>query len=476
MPATLNLAPCYPVPIMLPEPFIQQIKTRFGAEADSFLQALQQPAPISLRLNPNKRPSEPLFADSEAILWHKSGRYLSERPVFALDPCWHAGAYYVQEASSMVVAEVVRQALGARVSTPLAALDFCAAPGGKTTLLLDTLSSDALVVANEVIKSRVGPLSENLERWGKANIAVTSAEVEQFAPLAGQFDLILADAPCSGEGMFRKDPDAAKEWSLENVAICTARQQRIVSGLIPLLAPGGVLIYSTCTYNPHENDENVQFMMRQFGLELVPIQLPAQFGFMQTQTGQAAYPHRVRGEGFFIAALRKPDAAETPKKPAKPLEMKRLVRADKKTIEGSNPWLRDPASADFWLTKHGTIRHLPVFAAEDGAKNQSRLQQIIVLLEHHIQYCIVGRTFGEVKGKDLIPDHALAMSIDLLAPQTLEISLTEALAFLRKQDVEFTGNVGWNCMQYQGLALGWAKLLPNRVNNYLPMERRLRMA
>jgi 16S rRNA C967 or C1407 C5-methylase (RsmB/RsmF family)/NOL1/NOP2/fmu family ribosome biogenesis protein len=452
--------------LLLPDSFIQQIRAKFGTEADAFLQALAEPAPISLRLHPKKRSTEPVFAQSDPILWNEHGRYLAERPVFALDPCWHAGAYYVQEASSMVIAEVVRQALSVRISEPISALDFCAAPGGKTTLLLDTLGTDAFVVANEVIKSRVGVLSENLERWGYCNIAVTSAEVEQFAPLAAQFDLILADAPCSGEGMFRKDPAAAKEWSEENVAICTARQQRITAGLIPLLAPGGVLIYSTCTYNVHENDENVLWLQRQFGLELVQVSLPTHFGFAATQTGHGAYPHKVRGEGFFVAALRKPESKK-PKEVTKPLKMKRLVAADKKTVEIAQTWLQNPKATEMWLTRHGTIRHWPMATLQR--------QQLVVLLEHTIQHCVIGSTLGEVKGKDLIPDHALAMSLDLSAPDLLDLPLTQALAFLRKQDIEVTAATGWKCVQYQGLALGWAKVLPNRVNNYLPMERRLRM-
>jgi 16S rRNA C967 or C1407 C5-methylase (RsmB/RsmF family)/NOL1/NOP2/fmu family ribosome biogenesis protein len=453
---------------MLPTDFIQNITARFGTDAPAFLAALEQPAPISLRLHPHKSTdfdTKHAFSGiiEGVIPWYQYGRYLSQRPGFALDPLWHGGAYYVQEASSMVVAEVVRQALGADITAPITALDFCAAPGGKSTLLLDVLAPKAVVVANEVIRPRVAALAENIERWGYSNVAITSAEVEQFGPLAGQFDLILVDAPCSGEGMFRKDPHAASEWSLDHVALCAARQQRILKGLVPLLAPSGVLIYSTCTFNEAENDQNIAWLIEHHGLELVPISLDQDFGFTPTKLGHAAWPHRVKGEGFYIAALRQQGERDLNAYSAKLPEMKRLQKPDKQALALASNWLRDPDRFEIRATKNGMLRYFP------------QQKPIFHLLEQHISYCLIGQELGEVKGKDVIPTHALALALDLVHPAVVDVDETAALAFLRKQDITLDGTpTGWTCIRYAGVPLGWVKVLPNRVNNYLPMERRLR--
>jgi 16S rRNA C967 or C1407 C5-methylase (RsmB/RsmF family)/NOL1/NOP2/fmu family ribosome biogenesis protein len=448
-----------------PEQFCQSIQTQFGAESQAFFAALESATPVSIRLNPEKPTGHahlPIAQASESIPWHPYGHYLAERPIFAVDPLWHGGAYYVQEASSMILAEVVKQSLGDRLHEPLNALDLCAAPGGKTTILLDTLSADSVVVANEVIRSRTQVLSENLERWGRPNIVITSAEVEQFSELQGLFDLILVDAPCSGEGMFRKDPEAALEWSIQAVEICAARQQRILAGAIALLAPGGCLIYSTCTFNTLENDENIAWLIKTYDLEIVELNLNASWQFAQTKLGQAALPHRVKGEGFYISALRK--KGETVAKSQKEIKFQRLSPLPSKDRALLDPWLKTPEQFDYFTTKHGTIRHVP-----------KSKKQVMALIEHQIPYCLIGCEIGEIKGKDLIPAHALAQSTSLVAPETIELSLEDALAYLRKQEISGQWTTGWKNMQYAGIGLGWAKVLPNRVNNYLPMERRLRM-
>jgi 16S rRNA C967 or C1407 C5-methylase (RsmB/RsmF family)/NOL1/NOP2/fmu family ribosome biogenesis protein len=446
---------------MLPEAFVRAIQNRFGEEAEAFLAALDTPAPVTVRMHPIKGQNH-AFGLKKPIPWHPNGRYLPARPIFATDPAWHAGAYYVQEASSMIVAEAVSQSLGNRIQDEIVALDLCAAPGGKSTVLLDVLSAQSVVVANEVIKTRVPVLTENLERWGYSNMAITSAEVEQFAPLAGMFDLILIDAPCSGEGMFRKDPHAAAEWSREHVDLCASRQRRIMLGAAPLLAPGGVLIYSTCTFNAKENDENVAWLADLYELEIIPLELQPVYGFVSTKTGYAAYPHRVQGEGFFIAALRnKVNLSEriTPKT----LTMKRLERVGKKLVGIAEPWLLQPNLSEMWMTKHGSVRYMP------------KEKPIFTQLEKHIPHCFLGRSLGEIKGTDLIPDHALALANDVAIPRTLELTETEALAYLRKQDLNLEVPLGWYSVTYQGLSLGWVKVLSTRINNYLPVERRLRM-
>ncbi|MEO6758980.1 MAG: RsmB/NOP family class I SAM-dependent RNA methyltransferase, partial [Saprospiraceae bacterium] len=242
---------------MLPPPFERQMQVLLGAAWPNFAAALGTPAPVSIRLNPAKHLPEPLLPTEAAVPWHPQGRYLAERPVFTLDPGFHAGGYYVQEASSMFLYEALRQTVD--FSKKLNVLDLCAAPGGKSTLLADLVGPDSLLVANELIRSRVNSLRENLEKWGAPNVAVTSGEAGDFAGLEGFFDLIVADAPCSGEGLFRKDPAAMGEWSPAAVELCSLRQQRILSEVLPALAPGGILVYSTCTYNTAENEAQVEW-------------------------------------------------------------------------------------------------------------------------------------------------------------------------------------------------------------------------
>jgi 16S rRNA C967 or C1407 C5-methylase (RsmB/RsmF family)/NOL1/NOP2/fmu family ribosome biogenesis protein len=443
--------------MQLPEAFVERIKHDFGPEAEAFLASLLLSPATSVRLNPHKLSQA--WPDADPIQWHPMGKVLPSRPIFATDPIWHAGGYYVQEASSMVLREVLRQAYPRGREQAVCALDFCAAPGGKTTILLDELHPDALVVANEVIQSRVAPLAENLERWGHINTVITSAEVERFAPMAGQFDLVLVDAPCSGEGMFRKDNAAAAEWSLAHVQLCASRQQRILTGIVPLLAPGGVLIYSTCTFNEEENDRQLAWLQTQFGLESIQIELPQSWAFTATQFGYAAYPHLVRGEGFYIAALRKGHGVQPQNQ--KMNGYKRIQQADKQQFAQASAWLK--TQAEIYITKSGGLRMLPAF------------QPLLGLLEQHMAFCLIGRELGEIKGKDLIPAHALALSLDLADTQSIDLNLEQALTFLRKQDLQLEAQTGWTLIRYQGLGLGWVKVLPNRVNNYLPMERRLRM-
>ena len=197
----------------------------------AFLAALQEPAPVSIRLNPAKpSPSGLPLSTLAPVPWHPRGCYLPERPVFTLDPAFHAGAYYVQEASSMFLYAALRQT--ADFSRPLRALDLCAAPGGKSTLLADMLNPAGLLVANEVIRPRTAILRENLEKWGVPNLAVSGAEVEEYAALEDFFDVVVTDAPCSGEGLFRKDPDAVKEWSPASVELCWGRQRRILAAAV----------------------------------------------------------------------------------------------------------------------------------------------------------------------------------------------------------------------------------------------------
>ncbi|HNM24343.1 MAG TPA: RNA methyltransferase [Saprospiraceae bacterium] len=449
---------------MLPPDFQQQMQTLLGAEYAAFEAALQEPAPVSIRLHSHKTPpgGAPIAA-GQPVPWHPKGYYLPERPVFTLDPLLHAGAYYVQEASSMFVYEAARQT--ADFSKPLKVLDLCAAPGGKSTLLADMLAPGSLLVANEVIQSRVGVLRENLERWGLPDIAVVSADAEAFGDLSGCFDVVLADAPCSGEGLFRKDTDARDEWSPAHVGLCAARQRRILAEAVETLAPGGVLLYSTCTYNRQENEDNVEWLRAEFGLQSIPLDLPAAWGIVANDGQYHFYPHRLRGEGFFLAALRKNEGS--PARLALPSAFRSLKPLPKAQLPDMQNWMSRPADFRYFLTPAGDVLALP-----------AALEADYLLLDKYLKNKWFGLRIGQFKGKDFAPDHALALStaVSEQAPR-IELSRELALRFLKKETFDLPPDTpkGWALAAFHGLALGWIKVLPNRMNNYLPAERRIRM-
>src|SRR5687768_8055824 len=249
-----------------PQAFKKREQAHLGNQWDDFVNAHLQPSPISIRLNPHKLSSETLLP---SIPWTQYGKYLNDRPSFTLDPTFHGGKYYVQEASSMFLEQAFNQTT--ETTAPLDILDLCAAPGGKSTHLLSLMNQDSLLVSNEVIQSRAAILSENIQKWGYCNVAVTNNDPKDFQRLAGFFDVVVVDAPCSGEGLFRKDPTASKEWSEDAVALCSKRQQRILNDVWPALKTGGVLIYSTCTYNEMENEENLKMLRERYEPESISL-------------------------------------------------------------------------------------------------------------------------------------------------------------------------------------------------------------
>jgi len=466
-----------------------------GSDYTAFAAALQEPPPVSIRYNAGRN-QQPATSNQQTtpILWHPQGRYLPERPVFTLDPTLHAGAYYVQEAASMFLREALRQVVD--FSKPLKVLDLCAAPGGKSTLLADmlsegvqrrvahlegvphvapeqgvpllSLSPDSLLVANEVIKTRVAPLRENLERWGCPNVAVVSAEAEVFGAMQGWFDVVVCDAPCSGEGLFRKDPDSVREWSPEAVELCAARQRRILAAAVEAVAPGGVLAYSTCTYNRSENEDNAAWLAAEFDLEPLRLAVPADWGItVGEQGGCRFFPHRTRGEGFFIAIFRKKND-DSPPRHVPLAQFAQLKPLPKNAVPEATRWLRPDVEARFFQTPSGEVLALP-----------AALESHFLFLDKHLKAKWFGLNMGEFKGKDFIPSHALALSRWASpALPALSLSREQALFFLKKETfpVPPATPLGWTLAQYEGLNLGWIKLLPNRMNNYLPPERRIRMA
>jgi NOL1/NOP2/fmu family ribosome biogenesis protein len=322
-----------------------------------------------------------------------------------------------------------------------------------------------LLVANELIRSRAGILRENLEKWGAPNIAVTSAEAEEFAALEGFFDVIVVDAPCSGEGLFRKDPDAVREWSPANVELCTGRQRRILAAAVETLAPGGVLVYSTCTYNRSENEDNAEWLIQNFDLELLRLNIPPEWGIVPTEGGDRFFPHKLRGEGFFISVFRKKEGEL--RKQNVSAGFQKIKPLAKNLVPEVALWLCPEAEVRFFQTPSGEVLALPVALEND-----------YLVLDKFLKNKWFGTSVGEFKGKDFIPAHALALSL-LASPDLphLDLSLEQALLFLKKETFDLPPAMprGWALARFAGLNLGWLKILPNRMNNYLPPERRIRM-
>lgn len=446
----------------LPEPFVQQMNQILGAEQlQLFQQALNSPSPVSIRENNLKG-----FKWKEnfgKVKWNSNGVYLSRRPNFTLDPTFHAGAYYVQEASSMLIAAAIEQLLD--VSKSLKVLDLCSAPGGKSTLLASLLTPNSFLLANEVIKSRYQILKYNLAKWGSPNSHSCNHDARDFSRLPNFFDLILVDAPCSGEGLFRKDEGAISEWSGANVQLCSQRQKRILAEAVKSLSPGGVLIYCTCTYNSSENSENANWLTDHFDLELAPLSFPESWGIVPRKPGWQCYPHLVQGEGFYLVALRKKGTGRSRKIGAK--GFKKLQKLSKKEAEMVKPWIDQGQSINLFKNEFGVVRAILNQNLEDAYEVARLLSRLSM-----------GTIVGSIKHKDFIPSPELALSL-LVSSEcpALELDRQQALHFLSKEPIPLSTNPqGWHLVKYKGLNLGWIKGLKNRINNYYPKEWRIRMS
>lgn len=450
----------------LPEPFEQTMRQLLGADFESFRQALLGDPAVSIRLNRNKWRGEVHY---ERVPWSTEGYYLAERPQFTFDPLLHTGCYYVQEASSMFVEQAVRQHMGdVRV-----ALDLCAAPGGKSTLLRSLLPEKSVLVSNEVMRPRAQVLAENVAKWGHQRCVVTSNYPADFTPLGPLFDLILVDAPCSGEGMFRKDEVAVSEWSPENVKVCWQRQRDILSDIWPTLRPGGLLIYSTCTFNTEEDEENVKWMTQTLGAELLPVDTDPAWGITPSLVTDVAHayrflPGRTRGEGFFLAVVRKPATGSTD---APIPETKKSKKAKEK---GAAPQV--PATCKQWLADAEEYAYRVV-----GAEVVAIPTDMVALVDYlatRLYLLKQGVALAEVKGRDAIPAHELAMSTACSAEAfaRCELSYTDALRYLHREAITLPAEAprGFVLVTWRGVPLGFVKNLGNRANNLYPNEWRVR--
>lgn len=421
----------------------------------------------SLRINPNKikdrDTTEKILGELATkgyspVPWSTTGYYLAERPSFTFDPYFHAGAYYVQEASSMFLERALKQSCD--LTTPLKVLDLCAAPGGKSTLLQSLISPDSLLVSNEVIKTRAALLGDNITKWGAANVVVTNNDPRDFGRLPGYFDVMVVDAPCSGSGLFRREPEAIAEWSAENVIMCSQRQQRILADALPALKEGGVLIYATCSYSREEDEEIMDWLQANFDLENIPVPLSPDWHIVKTAAeGYRFYPDKLKGEGFFITCFRRRSGEVY--SPKKQRDVPGAVA--KKDREKVTPWLEN-SDGLFMMEHQGDVLLFP-----------EMMQPAVSVLQQHLYLRKAGIKAGQLAAKELIPDHQLAMST-LVASTVPQVGMTreQALKYLRKEDPDIDVTIkGWALMQYEGMSLGWAKILPNRINNYYPKELRI---
>lgn len=445
----------------LPSLFVERTKALLLDEYPAFEKALQEPSPVSIRLN-DKFPGVHELKSSldlqVQVPWCEYGYYLAERPLFTADPLLHSGVYYVQEASSMFLNHIV-QKFCLQAET---VLDLCAAPGGKSTLFSQALPAESLLVSNEIVSARAHILAENITKWGNPNVVVTNNTPKAFSKLPSFFDVLIIDAPCSGEGMFRKDPQAIAEWSVQNVNNCANRQKEILQDSWNCLKEGGLLIYSTCTYNREENEDNIAWAMNELGAELLQVDVSQFEGIVNSDYGYRFYPHRVKGEGFFISILKKSGyiSSNTTKK----IKLKQSYK---------------DITADY---AHQLI------TPEKFVIHQIQ-QEIIALPKHnHLLYkylyenlncLLIGLCMAEIKTKNNIPAHQLALS-KCINKETFEIynfDYQQAIAYLRKETIELGNDVSKNyvLVTYKHQPLGWVKNLGNRVNNMYPQHWRVRM-
>lgn len=449
--------------VNLPEPLIRRLGPVVGFDPEGFVAAHEQAAPTSIRLHPLKGTAVSV-SNAARVPWCTGAYYLPSRPLFTADPLLHAGAYYVQEASSMFLDTVLDAILPQRGA--LRVLDLCAAPGGKSTLIASKLSEGDLLISNDVIRTRAAILEENMTRWGYANTWVSSNDPRDFGRIRNYFDIIVVDAPCSGSGLFRKDERALEEWSEDNVKLCAERQQRILADILPALKKDGYLLYATCSYSPEENEANLDFLADQGLFTSIPIPLDPAWGITISHSprhgmeGYRFFPDKVKGEGFFISVLQKKDGEDA-------FAYQRFKTAQNKLVKANAAYLLQDTGFSFIENERGLNTAIHTVHEADYH-----------LLKEYIYLRRAGTLLGSPAQKDWIPEHDIALSIHANPGLPfIELDLENALLFLKKENFELPAGTGkgWYIIRYKGQGLGWIKALGNRVNNYLPKSWRIRM-
>jgi 16S rRNA C967 or C1407 C5-methylase (RsmB/RsmF family)/NOL1/NOP2/fmu family ribosome biogenesis protein len=429
----------------IPEALIDSIKNIKGFDKEAFKQAHEQGIiPSSIRLNPFKL-IEKLNLETNDTPFCENGKYVNNLPNFNADPLFYAGTYTLQEANSMSLEYVLRNTVD--LSKDLRILDLCASPSGKNTHIASLITPDSILVSNEVISTRSDILADNMTKFGTMNTIVTSNDPKDFGKLTGFFDVVIIDPPNSSSGLFRKNPDAIKDWSLENVALFAQKQKRIISDAWSCLKDGGILIYSTSSYSPAENEEVMDWVCEKYGATKILDDVSLLY-----------YPSE-RGEGFFITALKKNNSEkETYVRSGRPI--KNNSRRTQREV--FRPWINDIENYNWYDVK------------DEFFLINSEHEYLVNVLQSYLHIRKAGVKMGKIAGKDLIPDHQLALSLYLSENvNRVELKEEEAMKYLRREDFTLEqAQKGWSLMTFENFGLGWAKILPNRINNYYPKELR----
>ncbi len=451
--------------MILPESFKSYTERMMGSSLfGRFVTALSEEPPVSIRINPSKCGGAP--PGGSRVPWCGTGYYLPERPQFTFDPLLHAGCYYVQEASSMFLCRV----LGQYVACPVAVLDMCAAPGGKSTAALSAVPAGSVLVCNEPVRARAAVLAENICKWGSPGVIVTNNYPADIAATGLQFDVIVCDVPCSGEGMFRKDEGAVAEWSTAGVESCRRLQREIVASAWNCLKPGGLLVYSTCTFNTGENEENIRWICSGLGASVLPVDTEAGWGITGSLLDGFAgpvyrfIPGTSRGEGLFMAALRKPGDGQPAPGPRRP---KKAAKQPRQQVKMPVEWLSGGGDGFAVSVRGDVIEAVP-----------AALSDIHAVAAAGLRVLSAGVTLGRIKGRDIVPDISLALSTALnrSAFPNVELTYAQAIAYLRREAVTLPEGTprGYVLVTYGGAPLGFVKNLGNRANNMYPQEWRIK--
>ena len=440
---------------MVPEKLLESLSGVKGFDRIAFEQVHAEKEKItSIRTNPWKKAE--IKIPHEKIPWCGSGYYLAERPSFTFDPLFHAGCYYVQEASSMFLECALKQTVD--LSQSLRVLDLCGAPGGKSTHLLSLLNNNSLLVSNEVIRSRAEVLKDNINKWGRGNVVVTNNDPRDFSRLENFFDVIVIDAPCSGSGLFRRDEDAIGEWSEQHVMLCRGRQQRIISDVWPALKKDGILIYSTCSYSKEEDEDILDWLQEEWRAEIYPLKTDPDWSIVESGGGYRFWPDKIKGEGFFIACLRKTGGGVDTNIMIPVKKAPVVSRMEEKILEN-------------WVDTEGLVMVKP---GEKVFAWPTELAPDMVGLMQKLRFINSGTILGVMMRDKLVPDHALALSlIKNESLNKIELNYDQAIAYLRKRELQLVAGKGWQLVTFKGHALGWVNVLSNRINNYYPKELRI---
>lgn len=449
--------------------FIESVEKELADITDPrrLVEALAETEPVvSVRFN-RRKPSVLSWEGMEPVRWCDNGYYLPQRPKFTLIPELHQGRFYVQDASSMFIRSAIRQLCDG--DSPLVYLDACAAPGGKTTAAIDALPEGSLMVANEYDSRRAAVLRENLTKWGYPDLIVTQGDTAVFRKTGAIFNIIAADVPCSGEGMMRKDAEAARQWSPSLVNECAERQREIVANLWDALLPGGYLIYSTCTFNKFENERMVEWIADTLGARTVELRIPEESGILLSKPREDMFcyrfmPHLLRGEGLFMAVLRKDGDAVTAGERKKDKGKSAKVPPAVNAVKG---WVKDGDGYEIMLN-NDLVTLFP-----------RKYIPLLELLHRKARVIQSGVAVATLKGKDLIPEHPLALStlFNIDAFPHVELTLEDALAYLRRDAITLPEGTprGFVALVYNGAPLGFVKNLGNRSNNLYPQNWKILM-